>query len=161
MKAIPSYEGLYSVTKDGRVFSHRNNIYLKAADRGWGYLGVCLSKKSKLKTINIHRLVACAYIENPESKPEVNHINGNKKDNNVENLEWATCKENVNHGIRLGLCSHAKGEKSGRSKLTEKDVLQIKKLLSEGLTPNEIAKDYQVGARTIRHIRSGDTWSHV
>lgn len=68
-----------------------------------GYLHVCLHKNKQQKTVRVHRLVANEFIENPQNKPQVNHKNGNKKDNRIENLEWATSSENINHAVKTGL----------------------------------------------------------
>jgi hypothetical protein len=95
----------YSITSDGKVFSHNQNKYLipclfKKPD---GYLGISLCHKGKTFQRSIHRLVALAYIPNPENKSQVNHINGIKSDNRVENLEWVTSHENSKHAFALGL----------------------------------------------------------
>lgn len=87
-KIVKGYEGLYVVSNTGRV-SSKNGIMTQYDDTH-GYMGVNLSKKSKHKVGKVHRLVATAFISNPENKSTVNHLNGNKKDNSIENLEWAT-----------------------------------------------------------------------
>ena len=98
MKDIPGYEGLYAITSCGKVWSYRRKIFLKPSLNQKGYAYVSLSKDGKSKTCRIHRLVAEAFIPNPENKPEVNHINEVKTDNYVSNLEWATRIENMNAG---------------------------------------------------------------
>ena len=99
-KDIEDYEGLYQVSNLGRVKSSDTNRILKGnKDRG-GYLLVNLYKNSVSSTKKIHRLVAQAFIPNPENKPQVNHIDENKTNNMVSNLEWSTNKENSNHGTR-------------------------------------------------------------
>ena len=91
-KNIVGYENLYKVSNMGNVFSCIKNIYRKNVIRN-GYLSV----KIKNKMYDIHRLVAIHFIENRDKKLTVNHINGNKHDNRVENLEWCTNQENINH----------------------------------------------------------------
>lgn len=103
---IKGYEGLYEISSFGRVKNVNRNSFLKPKLTECGYYKVnlskpCLSGKGHiLKTYAIHRLVASAFIPNPDNKKQVNHKNENKTDNHVWNLEWVTAKENVNHGTR-------------------------------------------------------------
>lgn len=99
-KDIEGYEGLYQVSNLGRVKRFTSGRILKDCKITGGYIGVNLSKNSIKSTKKIHRLVSQAFIPNPENKPEVNHIDENKSNNNVNNLEWVTRKENNNHGTR-------------------------------------------------------------
>lgn len=98
MKDIKGYEGLYAITSCGKVWSHRAQKFLKPQKDRYGYLHVNLYKDGKAKKYKIHRLVAEAYIPNPENKPQVNHKDENKEHNYVNNLEWMTSKENNNYG---------------------------------------------------------------
>ena len=100
-KYIKGYENLYSVSNYGRIWSHRNKRCLNPILTNKGYLRVHLSKNGKTETFSVHRLVAMAFIDNPEKKPTVNHINEIKTDNRVENLEWATMAEQNSHGTRI------------------------------------------------------------
>lgn len=99
-KDVPGYEGLYRVSDQGRVYSVRNEIVLKPVN-SVGYCVVTLSDHGKAKLAKVHRLVAMAFIPNPENKPTVNHINEIKTDNRACNLEWATVAEQNAHGTRL------------------------------------------------------------
>lgn len=99
-KDIKDYEGLYQVSNLGRVKSLYTNRILNPMKHTKGYLRVRLYKNSVASNQRIHRLVAEAFIPNPENKPQVNHIDENKTNNRVDNLEWVTNKENCNHGTR-------------------------------------------------------------
>lgn len=102
-KDIKGYEGLYQVSNLGNVKSLRRNIIKKPSINSRGYISINLSVNKVIKSMTIHRLVALHFISNPENKREVNHKNGIKTDNKVENLEWTTSSENVQHGYDSGL----------------------------------------------------------
>lgn len=107
---VLGYEEFYSISNIGNVKSHkpsksksyfkRPSFLLKPTDVS-GYKKVSLSKNNSPKNFYVHRLVAIAFIPNPENKPHINHINGLKLDNRVENLEWVTAKENINHSWKV------------------------------------------------------------
>ena len=99
MKDIKNYEGLYAVTSCGKVWSYRNNKFLKPGLVS-GYLQVVLADKGSRAQYKVHRLVAEAYIPNPKGLPQVNHKDENKLNNSVNNLEWMTAEENANYGTR-------------------------------------------------------------
>ena len=97
---VVGYEGLYQVSNLGRVYSVRSGKVLKFNKKPCGYNYVQLSVHDKRVGYRVHRLVAQAFIPNTENKPEVNHINGIKTDNRVENLEWCTRSENEQHKFK-------------------------------------------------------------
>lgn len=100
MKDIVGFEGLYAVTEDGQVWSHKSGRFLKPIIDSWGYAKVNLSKNGKFKGYKIHRLVAEAYIPNPEGLRDINHRDENKQNNHVSNLCWMSHKDNCNYGTR-------------------------------------------------------------
>jgi len=102
-KDIEGYEGLYQVSNLGRVKSIITNIIMKPSYCKSNYLKVKLCKNGRQKTIQIHRLVAENFIDNIYNKPQINHIDCNKENNRVDNLEWVTAKENTAHAINNGL----------------------------------------------------------
>ena len=102
-KEIKGFSGKYSVSNTGKIMSHITNKILKPTFSNTGYTHVQLYNDSGSKVLLIHRIVAEAFIDNPENKPEVNHIDGIKSHNSVDNLEWVTTIENYQHAIRIGL----------------------------------------------------------
>ena len=119
-KSLVGYEGCYEISSIGRIRGLERQCHINCHgtsanrfvpsiiisqryDRD-GYLRVHLSKNGKRTSELVHRLVAKTFIDNPNNKPQVNHINGRKDDNRVENLEWCTASENVTHAYRTGLC---------------------------------------------------------
>ena len=101
-KDVKDYKGIYEVSSYGKVRNIVDKHILKPGLTSKGYYNVILCKNKLHKGISIHRLVALAFIPNPENKKQVNHINGIKTDNRVENLEWATCSENIIHSYKIG-----------------------------------------------------------
>lgn len=108
MKRVRGYEQLYSITTKGRVFSHYYKKYLRQFLNEKGYVCVVLSIDSKPKKHKVHRLVAQTYLDNPENHPEVNHIDGKKRNNHYSNLEWCTRRYNMKHAWENGLIKRKK-----------------------------------------------------
>lgn len=159
-KDVMGYEGLYKVSTYGNVFivsKNRNQTPLKVRN---GYLLVDLFKSGSKKRISIHRLVAIHFLDNNENKPQVNHKNGIKTDNRLENLEWSTASENQRHSLNNGLKKPIKGEECKYAKITEKDAIDIK-YGYKGVIHKEIANIYNVSRTTVIDIRKGRSWKHI
>ena len=102
-KDIEGFED-YTIDEKGNIYSKRKRKYLKQTINKFGYCKVTLQKDKYKKVFSVHRLVAQAFIPNPKNKPQVNHIDSNRQNNNVKNLEWVTHKEQKTHEIKNGLC---------------------------------------------------------
>lgn len=157
-KDIKGYNGVYQISNIGQVRKiQKTNIkYMKLIEKPNGYLFIGLRNGSGKKFFHIHRLVAECFVENKYNKKYVNHIDGNKKNNTFENLEWCTAKENSFHARSIGLTNDY-GTKSKNSKLTKEQVSEIRNILSqitkEKKSDSFIASKYNVCAETIRRIR--------
>lgn len=171
-KDIKNYEGLYQVSTWGNVkrlereinINDRYTIILKEIISkpflSRGYPRIHLTKNKKQRKFLIHRLVALAFIPNPENKPCVNHKNGIKTDINLDNLEWCTHKENTNHAILTGLLK-LEGERCNFSKLREFQVKEIRVLIKEGLSQREISEKYGIERSTVSVIKMNKSWRHL
>ena len=166
-KTVEGFEN-YEISNLGRLKvnlkfrkyrSYQSKILNPNLDKD-GYLTTGLSKEGKHYNKKIHRLVAIAFIENKENKPCVNHINGIKIDNRIENLEWCTVKENNIHAIKIGLSGQVPGEKHHMSKLKENQVLEIienKSFLSQ----KQLSLIYNISQGQISRIVNKKRWAHV
>lgn len=164
-KDIKGYEGYYQISNYGDVKSverniigrNRKEIILKGGFDG-KYFFVILQKNCIKKHFKIHRLVALNFIDNPLNKPEVNHIDGNKLNNHVNNLEWNTMSENQKHAFKIGLNS-TKGEKHPRHKLTWNEVIFIRSLV--GINQHYLARKFNISQATIWDILNFKTWKYA
>ena len=154
-KSIPGYEDIYQVSDLGRIrripknYSLNKPRVLKPCSRK-GYHFVCLSRNNKTKQIGVHRLVMLAFVG--KSDLQVNHIDANRVNNRLDNLEYVTNHQNIEHQKKIGHL--AKGVNASQ-------VRQIRKLLETGLSQTLLAKMYGVSRNAIYNIKYLKTWKHV
>lgn len=174
-KDVEGYEGYYQVSSLGRIKSLERVVarstgktivfkesILSPSSYPGEYSRVYLFVNSKKKSKYIHRLIAQAFIPNLENKPEVNHKDGDKSNNNKSNLEWATRSENMRHAVDTKLLINKRGEEVHTAKLTEEGVLKIREMLKSGvLSDKEIASMFGIKTNTLYYIRKRLTWKHV
>ena len=156
MKDIPGWEGLYACTTHGDIWSHRSDKFLSQSKNKRGYLHVTFTKDGKRYDYRVNRLVAMTFLDNPNNLPQVNHIDGNKLNNNVSNLEWCTNEYNMQHAVENNL--RPNGESCFLSKLKEEDV---KDILKSKFSTSSLAKKFNVNYSTIKSITNRFTWKHV
>jgi hypothetical protein len=166
-KEIPQTNGRYQASSLGRIAtmnyknSHQIRIMKPAKDAN-GYYRTMIIINGKLSTIKVHRIVAQAFIQNPLNKLEVNHINNNRDDNRISNLEWVTRRENLDHMLNQNRQSLNNGSKNGMAKLTEIQVLAIRQEYKPYVVQKqELAKKYNVSISLIKDIVGNRTWRHL
>lgn len=142
----------YIITKEGQIINSRTNKTLKPQPNSKGYLRVTLCGKKYF----VHRLVAEKYIPNPKNKEQVNHKDGDKNNNSVENLEWVTNQENRNHAVENDL--HLQGDECPWAKLTSEQVKEIRR--NTQYSNKELAEIYNVSISTINDILNFRTWKN-
>lgn len=153
-KDIKNYENLYQISNYGRLKRfYKNGTFriIKPLKDSIGYMIYGLSKNSKFKQFKIHRLVAIYFIPNPKNYPEVNHIDGNKENYSIENLEWCNRSQNMKHGYSSGLILTHKASNVNKI-ITEEKKLIINKMKNLGFTLKEIACLCCVNISTISKI---------
>lgn len=154
---VPGYD-LYMCSPQGDIKNKHTGCLLKPAEDKDGYLKVVLVNESGKHSIAVHRVVGFTYIPNPGNKPQINHIDGNKKNNSVNNLEWVTNKENILHAIKSGL-SNTVGENNGNAKLSAGSVKKIRSLFKTGRWNKcQLARMYGVSRTMIRLIVENKNW---
>jgi len=174
-KPVKNYESYYEVSNFGNVISveryieHPTHNYLKKQklltqfDDGRGYKHVKLyDEKGNPRNFTIHKLVALSFLDNPKNYNEINHIDHDKKNNRVNNLEWITRSENIKHSYQSRDPKTYKGSGNKMSKLTEEQVIQMRKDREvSNLTYKQLAEKYFVGITLVGYIINNKVWRHV
>lgn len=172
-KEVEGYNGVYKVNEKGVVKSITHYLVgrkgsgkqtgrtLKQQKSIKGYMRVSLSLNNKRFNTSAHRLVALSFIPNPENKPQVNHKNGIKDDNRVENLEWCTNSENQIHAIKNNLTNQTYAESHHMSKLTNIQVLNARELFRLGSANKDLAMIYGVSTPAMSKILTNQTYINL
>lgn len=173
-KPVQGYEGIYEVSNLGRVRSLD-----RVAENRWGttrpipgtmrtiavkregYCFVNLFRKSKGQPMYVHRLVALAFLPNPDNLPQVNHKDGDKSNNALTNLEWCTGSDNCYHAIHEGIYQQARGESSAKAVFTEDQVREIRRRWAAGEKQKHLAAEFGTRPGTINKIVHRQRWKHV
>ena len=154
----------YCINEHGIILNIRTRGMVRPSINKKGYLQVCLTNKN---TYSIHRLVALTFIENKENKTEVNHIDGNKLNNHISNLEWNTTQENLEHkrinnlGKTLKAKLSATGINNSQAKLDEEDVIFIRTNCGTKIDIKKFSKELNVSIATIYDIKNRRSWTHI
>jgi len=169
-KPIVGYEGIYEISNLGNVKSLSRKVFfldtfrvvrekiLKSNTNRYGYVTFTLSNDSIMKTVTAHRLVAIAFIDKIYGKEYINHIDGVKSNNTIENLEWCTISENNKHSFATGLNTSPKGTGHYNSKFEEKDIVFIR---NSQLSESKLALKYNVNRATIGKIKRFERYKDI
>lgn len=161
---VVGFEQFYEISNLGRVCSLRfistRGPAIMKSGMSRGYSGIILYKEKKAVRLTIHRMVMEALVGSRPLNYDINHKNGIKHDNRLENLEYVTKSENRKHAFRIGLQSN-QGINHSRAKLNDEKVRRIRLLISLGVSRKQIAMDMGVTTACISGIKSGRNWSHV
>lgn len=157
---LPNIKDLYTINDNGEIFSDISGK-MKTRNKGNTEYQIInfMTQEGKKKTYRVHRLVMMAFkpIENMDNL-EVNHIDGDKKNNALSNLEWCSASENQKHAFQTGLQQPRKGEKSNFSKLTQADIDKIFELRNLGWLQKDIASQIGCTRSNISYILNHKTW---
>lgn len=163
-RPVVGWEDIYGVSSLGRIRRERPakraivGLILKPNTNMWGYQYVILKDRARQKTVTIHPLVAAAFIGPRPPGLDVNHKDGVKTNNAMDNLEYVTRSANIRHSFRLGLSKPRTGEMNGQAKLTARDVRLIRAANATGI---QLARRFGVSHQTISRIRRRERWTHI
>lgn len=177
-KDIPNYETCYRASNLGRIRSldrleyrynnstvkslhNKRGIILKTKITAKNYLGVSLCKNGKIKYFSVHRLVCLTFHKNPKNKSQVNHIDGDKKNNIASNLEWCTPSENSLHALFTGLKKPLLGENNPNAKISNQTAIAIKNRCLAGESASTIMKALGVSRSRVSEIKRGVAFAHL
>lgn len=154
-------DGRYLISNKGVVLNAWTGRRIKPWVTRGGYEQVHLCTINGRVGKTIHSLVAKAFIPNPNNFYSINHKDGDKLNNSVNNLEYCSLGDNIRHAHKTGLVPSRKGSNCGSSKLTEEQVRDIKVMLQTDISQKDISKLFNVEASTISQINRGFSWSHI
>lgn len=162
LRKIPNHS-LYTVTKDGRVYTSRyRKGWITGATDKLGYIRLnAINDSGNRSNLYVHRAVAMAYLPNPDNKPHVNHKDNNPSNNRLSNLEWCTQKENMQHAARQGRMASMQGEQNGHHKYTANLVKKVRRLYESGLTQMGIKRQLGVPQPTISVMVREIQWRNI
>jgi len=155
-----SSEPNYEISKEGIIRVINTKKIKSQYVSSTGYYIISISHNNKSKPHRVHRLLAETFLKNPQNKPEINHKDGNKLNNNISNLEYCTHAENMKHAFKNGLVNNT-GIKNGRAKLNNNKVRKIRAMLKDGISQQKIANEFQISRGAILKINLGKTWKHI
>lgn len=165
-KDVVGYEGVYSVSNHGRIRRDKPaerttpGYIIKNSTNTHGYVQACLSKDDISRTHTVHKLVAEAFIHPRIGNMTINHKDGNKRNNSVNNLEYLSVKDNIHHNMPSG--NYLVGEKHYRAKMKESQVLEIRRKY-QGTRKSlvELSNEYGVSTHSISAIVYRINWRHI
>lgn len=157
-KVIPELD-MYEISNMGKIKSKRKNKLMNLVEDSDGYLIICLHQNKKQFNKKVHRLIIEAF--NGKSELEVNHKDGNKKNNKLDNLEYCTMMQNQQHAWSTGLRKAKSGKDSHYAKLTEDQVRHIRELLIMDLSQASIARNFGISQSTVYKIKHKQIWKNL
>lgn len=171
-KKVEGYENIYEVSNHGNIQSIDHFVVgkksrtqkgrvLSVSISTKGYHQVSLSLLGRRFHTGVHRLVAKAFLANPDNKEQVNHKDGNKSNNHVSNLEWATNQENIIHAYKNNLVKLNYGEKHHQCRFTNNQIKELKRKLANGVSGSSISKEYKISQAAVSQIKKGKTYKNI